>query len=133
VNADGKLFMKIRDFLSVFPRPSPLPSRTATVTATATRRWGEYFNAGHINRDGFVPPESREVVMKNSFRKDYNGIDSPFKESPVKHLLRFYGNSRHLELEPPTSSVGKLLGASQLMAEEEEEEDEDNDEITTTK
>jgi len=105
-------------------KEAQLPSRTAT----ATSRWDEYFDAGHINRDGFVPPESREVVMKYSSRKDYNGIDSPFEESPVKHLLRFYGNSRHLESELPASSVGKLLGASQLMAEEE-----DNDEITITK
>jgi hypothetical protein len=128
VNADGELLMKIRDFLSVFPRPSPLPSRpaTSTATVTATRRWEEYFDAGHINRDGFVPPESRKVVFKYTSRKD--GIDSPFEESPVKHLLRFYGNSRHLESELPASSVGKLLGASQLMAEEE-----DNDEITITK
>jgi hypothetical protein len=141
VNADGKLFMKIRDFLSVFPRPShtttlslgalsPSPSRTATATATATSKWDEYFDAGHINRDGFVPPESREVVMEYSSRKDYNGIDSPFEESPVKHLLRFYGSSRHLESELPTSTVGKLLGASQLMVEEDED---DNDEITTRK
>ena len=128
MNADGELLMKIRDFLSVFPRPSPLPSRpaTSTATVTATRRWEEYFDAGHINRDGFVPPESRKVVFKYTSRKD--GIDSPFEESPVKHLLRFYGNSRHLESELPASSVGKLLGASQLMAEEE-----DNDEITITK
>ena len=140
VNADGELLIQIRDFLSVFPRPSqtttlPLsalsPSPLTPTIATATSIWDAYFDAGHINRDGFVPPESREVVMRYFSREDYNGVDSPFEESPVKHLLHFYNNSRHLESELPTSSVGKLLGASQLMAEEEEEEEDDNDERTT--
>jgi len=114
INADRALWIELRDFLSMFRDadsifPTNPPPQTTAATST------EIVVSDGIDRDGFVLPTFRPNVVRqysHSNRTLYNGSDSPFQESPVKDLLDFYRNSRHLGSELPASSVGKLLGAS---------------------
>lgn len=114
VHADENLLKKIRNLLSLFPRPN---------TPIGMKRWDLLFEKGLINRDSFVPPEHRNVVDRYSSTDDFDGTTRIlFHDSPAKDLRKFYGDCRHLGSELPTSSVGRLLGASQLVSNAEEEE-----------
>ncbi|VEU35420.1 unnamed protein product [Pseudo-nitzschia multistriata] len=114
VHACGKLLEKIRNFLSVFPRPK---------TDNGRETWDSLFEGGFIDRDGFVLPGHRGHVDGNSSIKDFDGSTASFfYQSPVKVLRTFYGDCRHLGSELPTSSVGRLLGASQLTLDADDDE-----------
>lgn len=117
VHADEDLATEIRNFLSVFPRPQ---------TPKGMQSWDTLFNGGYIHRDGFVSPEHRDHVDRKSSVDEFDGSNKGlFRSSPVKDLRHFYGDCRHLNSELPNSSIGRLLGVSELGSDSDEGEDED--------
>ena len=115
VHADEDLATEIRNFLSVFPRPQ---------TPKGMKTWDTLFNDGHIHRDGFVSPEHRKHVDRKSSVDEFDGPNKGlFRSSPVRDLRHFYGDCRHLSSELPNSSIGRLLGVSELGSDSDEDED----------
>jgi hypothetical protein len=108
--------MELRDILSVFSRPQ---------TPEGMKSWDALFERGFIDRNGSVLPEHREHVAKSLGWDEFDGSNKGiFHTSPVKDLRRFYGDSRrHLNSELPNSSIGRLLGVSELEANNDEDED----------
>lgn len=96
LHADDNLMEKIRTFLAICPRP-----------VQHADAWDRLFRQGKIERDGFVPELSRELVEPSLSQ-------SPFSCSPVCMLLSFLSNARDASEELPSSALGHLLGASEI-------------------
>lgn len=109
VHGDSVLMEEIQLFLGLVPRTNPAP-------------WDVLLSRGLVERDGFVPRNIRETgMMTKEFRQLLTIRDRdklfklcPFSSSPVKFLITYYVNSRHLGEELSTSELGRLLGASEI-------------------
>lgn len=111
VHADDNLLADMRGFLGLCPRP-----------ARNAEAWDALLTCGAIERDGFVPQDKRPTVRNMLGDTGIAPAPCPsgsFSKSPVRCLLSFFSNVRHLGNELAVSSVGRLLGASDIQGEDD--------------